>query len=99
MIIIGLVPDFNLEMLGYIPSFLDDADPRPAREQFNERYQSGWWPLPNFALDGITLRYPGDPPLKPYALIEFRDENILIYEGDIVVILQPDGSFEGARMD
>lgn len=99
MIIRLLHPRATFEHLGFIPSFLDEADPRPAREQFDERYVSGWWPLPKFKLDGTTLKYPGDPPLKPYALIEFRDEIILVYEHDLVVIVQPDGGFEGARMD
>lgn len=97
--IVLLHPRATQEHLGFIPGFLDEADPRPAREQFDDRYVGGWRPLPKFRLDGVTLRYPGDPPMKPYAMIQFRDEIILAYEGDFVVIVQPDGSFEGARMD
>jgi hypothetical protein len=99
MIITLLHPRATIEHLGFIPGFLDEADPRAAREQFDEHYVSGWHPLPKFRLDGERLLYPGDPPLRPYARINFREEAILIYEGDFVVIVQPDGSFEGARMN
>jgi hypothetical protein len=101
MKIIMLHPKATPAHLGFIPSFLFENDPRPAKQQFNERYVSGWRPAPpNCKLDARNrLLYPGDPPLKPYAIIEFRDETILIYEGDWVCILQPDGSFEACRMD
>ena len=36
-------PRATPDMLGYVPGFLVDSDPRPAREQFNERYRFGGW--------------------------------------------------------
>ena len=36
---------------GLIPSFLDLDDPRPAREQFNERYVAGWNKFEGFTFD------------------------------------------------
>ena len=94
-------PDHDV---GLIPDFLDVDDPRPAGEQFQERYvYGGWHPQTGFTCDAKSgrfwLRYPGDPPLKPLAVIPFRSEMILIYPGAYVAIFQPDGSFEACRMD
>jgi hypothetical protein len=100
---IGLHPAVTVEHLGYLPGFLDLADTRKAAAQFNERYvHGGWRPFgqDEFTLGANnTLRYPGDPPLKPIAMAMLRDEMILLYECSIVVIVQPDRSFEVARMD
>ena len=65
------------KMLGFIPDFLHDLDPRPAAVQFNEAYAHGvgWhsfgkgkWKLklPDWAnehelLSTAALTYPGDP--------------------------------------
>jgi hypothetical protein len=89
---------------GFIPTFLDEADPRKAAEQFNERYvYGGWHPQSGFTVTkspiGPVLHYPGDPPMAPLALIALRDERIFIYRHAYVAIFQPDGSFEACRMD
>lgn len=102
MDIILLQPDVSIDQeIGMIPHFLNEDDPRPAREQFNDHYAhgGGWQPMSNFRLQDNTLFYPGDPPLKPIAGFNFRDELILIYRLGIVATVQPDGSFEVARMD
>jgi hypothetical protein len=93
--------NFHPDHVGFIPSFLVDNDPRPAREQFNERYCGGWRPQEGFTVhDGApTLHYPGDPPLKPLAVMVWRDETIFIYPYGYVSIFQTDGSFEACRMD
>lgn len=87
--------------LGYIPSFLSENDPRPAREQIIDNYVGGWLPLVNFVLqsDGLTLKYPGDPALHPMWQAELRDETIVVYQHAWVMIKQKDGSFEVARLD
>ena len=86
--------------VGYLPSFLHEEDPRPAREQFDQRYiHGGWRPTSGGTIRNFVMYYPGDPPLVPIAMITFRDEIILLYPGDFVAIVQPDGSFEVARMD
>lgn len=88
------------EVLGFIPSFLDPDDPRPAAEQFNARYIAGWHPFEGFTLLGNgDLKYTGDPPLHPLAMTNLRDEQITFYEYAWVMIMQPDGSWEVARMD
>jgi hypothetical protein len=101
--VLFLHPRATMDHIGLIPSFLVEADPRPAREQFDERYSfgGGWHPMANFKLDPKTfaLKYPGDPAFKPIARIPFRKEQIYIYEHAFVCIVQEDGSFEAARMD
>lgn len=97
-------PKARPEMLGYVPAFLDDADPRPAREQFNERYGhgGGWRPITGMSLDGDFLRserYPNDPVYMLVAETRLRDEIILYFGRSYVVIVQPGGSYEVARMD
>ncbi len=102
MIWIARHPQFDPEMLGLIPAFLDEADPRPAREQIDENYRhgGGWSPQPKFKMlpDG-NLSYPGDPPLLLLAETRLRDELIRFYDLSYLAIVQPDGSFEAARLD
>lgn len=101
MTYIGLDPRFDMEQLGYLPGFLSEDDPRPAREQLDSNYQhgGGWRPLPGWERNGWIITYPGDPPLKPFALTHLRDETIVFYPHAQVMIVQPDGAFEVARMD
>jgi hypothetical protein len=97
-----LHPKMTQEHLGLLPGFLDESDPRSAREQFNENYAhgGGWNPFEGFKmLDGYALKYPGDPAHKPLAKAKFRDELILYYQYSWVVVMQPDGSWEVTRMD
>jgi len=92
----------SIDMLGYIRFFLFEDDPRSAREQFAERYAmgGGWNPMPKWERLGETrIKYPGDPPLIPIAWTTLRDERILVYPHAWVMILQPNGDFEVARMD
>ena len=88
--------------VGFIPTFLDTNDPRPAKEQFAERYEYGGWRNQDgfTAVDGTpVLKYPGDPPLHPIAMMALRDEAIFVYLHGYVAIFQKDGSFEACRMD
>lgn len=97
-----LHPRATMEHLGYIPGFLSEDDPRPAKEQLHANYAhgGGWRPMSNFKLMNLNaLQYPSDPVLLPIASTKLRNETICIYECAIVAIVQPDGSFEAARMD
>lgn len=98
MLFDGTPPD----ALGLLPHMLDPADKRTAREQFDAKYPhgGGWRPMSGFKLEkqGI-LRYPGDPPFKPIAMMRHHNEVVLFYPCAIVMILQSDGKFEVARMD
>lgn len=93
-------------MWGLILSFLDEDDPRPAREQFNDRYIAGWNKFEGFTMvdpKKRVIQYRGadgnDPPLAPLSDILFRKERLLIYDYGWVMIVQPNGSWEVARMD
>ena len=86
---------------GYIPTFLDEADPRPAQEQFDERYVSGWHPLPGWQFDARrkSIQYPDDPVLVPLAVMRLRNQKIYVYRSAWVAIVDADGAYEVARMD
>lgn len=85
------------EVLGFIPQFLSDFDPRPAAEQFDEAYAhgGGWhsfgkgkWKLSlaDSAMSGLygasTLRYPGDSAFRIIAHTILHEVNPNpMYEG------------------
>lgn len=98
-----LHPDVTIEVLGFLPEMLHELDPRSASRQFNERYAhgGGWRPQAGFKLNAksLELQYPGDPPFRPIAKTKLRDETIILYDHEIVAIVQADGSFEACRMD
>jgi hypothetical protein len=98
MTFVGCPPD----AWGFIPGYLDEADPRPARAQFDERYPGGWSPAPTalkFERKQMVLTYPGDPPFAARGALQFRGELLILFESDFVVILQSDGTWQCARMD
>jgi hypothetical protein len=93
-------PQFHPDMLGIIPSFLYERDERPASKQIETAYISGWLPMKGFTmLPNGNLSYPGDPPLQLLAETKLRDEVIRFYDCEWLAIVQPDGSFEVARLD
>jgi len=95
-------PGVTPEHLGLIPYFLNENDPRPAREQFDANYShgGGWRPQNGFKmLDSGDLKYPGDPAMPVWAETRLRDEVIHFYQYGYVAICQGDGSFEVCRMD
>lgn len=98
-----LHPQANQEMLGYLPGFLDAGNPAPAKEQLDRNYRhgGGWNPFKGHKMskDKLELRYPGDPPMRAIGVTTLRDETIIMYESGWVAIIQPDGSYEVARMD
>jgi hypothetical protein len=95
-----LHPKMTLAHLGYIPIFIDDKSPFSAKEQINTNYVSGWIPFKGFKLtEENHLTYPGDPILKPLAKAQLRDEVIYFYDSSWVCIVEPDGSYEVARLD
>lgn len=99
-----IVLDNNYDIIngvGFLPTFLDLDDPRPAREQFHENYAhgGGWRHMKGFVRKGVVLHYAGDPPFHPIAVMLFRDEQVFIYRHGFVAIVQPDESFTVSRMD
>ena len=98
----GLTVSQVSDLIGLIPAFFEEDDPRPATAQINDRYAhgGGWHPISGWKLlnDGSIL-YEGDPPLSPVAWTHLRDETIIIYRYAWVAIIATDGSFEVARCD
>ncbi len=92
-------PKATFQMLGFLPEFWDERDPRPAKEQANENYVAGWHPFTGFKMEAGGLKYPGDPLMHLLAEARLRDETIKVYEHAWVAIVQKDGSFETCRMD
>lgn len=96
---------YRLADLGMLATMLTESDPRPAAEQFNERYNHGgdWQPTTTrrwkLNLEKQSLTYPGDPPLYPIAWGVLRDERIYVFQHSWVCIVQENGNFEVARMD
>jgi len=100
MIWIAKHPQFHPDMLGIIPTFFSEEDPRPASEQIASEYIGGWSPFSGFKmLPNGDLSYPGDPPTVLLAETRLRDEVIRFYDSAWLAIIQPDGSFEVARLD
>lgn len=96
-----LHPRMTYEHLGFLPDFFSEHDPRPAKEQINSNYRfGGWQKFDGFKLGADnSLKYPGDPSLEPLAQAQLRDELIILYQSSWVAIIQPDRSFEVARID
>ena len=96
-----LRPGFPQKGLGYLPSFLSESDPRSAREQLDAGYKrfGGWKPFHGFTMTEGGLKYPNDPYHPLLAETKLRDEVIRLYKGSWVAVIQPDGSYEIARMD
>lgn len=95
-----LDPRMTLDHLGFLPEFLSDHDPRPAKEQFAANHHPGWRAFKGFVKGADnSLTYPGDPPQPVLAQTKLRDELICYYYHSWVAIIQPDGTFEVCRMD
>ena len=94
----------DLSLVGYLPSFLDERDPDPAAKQIDKNYQhgGGWHPQKGWELldaEWMVMKYPGDPAVQPIAVAKLRDERLYFYPHQYLCIIQPDRSFEMARVD
>lgn len=89
--------------LGFLPDILREDDPRPVKDQLEDRYAhgGGWRPIKGFKMRaGHVLRYPGDRPFRPSAIAQFGDEKVIFYRaGSLLAVIQPDKSFEVTRVD
>jgi len=95
-------PQATPEMLGFLPEFLSEEDPRPAKEQidFNYSHGGGWCPFKGFKmLPNGNLKYPGDPETELLAETKLREETIRFYNHSWCAIIQSDGSYEISRVD
>jgi hypothetical protein len=97
-----LHPNCTLEHLGFLPGWLDENDPTPAKEQLGRNYMhgGGWRPFTGFKMiREFCLKFPGDPILRPIAQFKLHNEFIFMYDHAWVSIVQPDKTFEVCRMD
>lgn len=94
--------------LGYLPEMISEDDPRPVKDQLNERYAhgGGYDPLPGWVYDpkSHSIKYPGDPALRPLATGLLHggmesEELLFFYESDWLCIVQKDGSYAVTRVD
>ena len=97
-------PDDRVQQaLGLIPQFLSEDNPGSAKTQFHNNYRhgGGWSPMKGFTFnkESLTLSYPGDPPMRAYAMAMLRAEIIYIFDHAWVLIWQSNGDWEVARMD
>lgn len=84
-------PDALRDAMGILPLWVDDQDPRPAKEQFEEKYQFGCFPMTGGTVDEEgTFWYPGDPPMPPIGKIERSQETVYFYQYAIVATVQKD---------
>jgi len=93
----------NEEVLGLIPHFFSEADPRTAAQQLDDAYQhgGGWRPMKGWKAGPVgELAYPGDSPMQPIAVATLHDNEIIrFYPHAWVSITQTDSSFEVSRVD
>jgi hypothetical protein len=99
----------SVEVWGLIPYFLDENDPRGAKEQFADKYVGGWSPFEGFKLDtrNMELSYSDDPPMKPISVLLWnapegkrRPEMVFLYESSWVMVIDPSTeTWEVSRMD
>ena len=94
-----LHPRATPDMLGFLPEFFSEDDPRGAVEQFDDAYQGGWHDMKGFTFDPktMTLDYPGDPPTKALAMTMLREEFIILFQHEWLMVLQKDGSHRICR--
>jgi hypothetical protein len=87
----------------FLVDIFDEKDPRPAREQAQERYAhgGGWCLMDGFSLRTGSILYPGDPPFARLSscVLPLTGEEVILFDCGFVAIVQKDGSFEVARMD
>jgi hypothetical protein len=90
-----LRPRFTLEQFGKLPAYLDETDARPAAEQLVER----WQPIEGaFRLEGSALCGDGQAH-ELLGAIHLRYELVMLFENDLVAIVQSDRSFEVNRIE
>lgn len=97
------------KVLGYMPYIVSDFDLRPFKVQINERYAhgGGWapygegeWALTLNKGEPALIKYPGDPVYVERARISNRlGETLILFPYSVVALVQPDMTFEVARMD
>ena len=96
----------NMDVVGpYLPHCFSHDDPRPAARQVHTAYKhgGGWQPFTGFKLikklDRYRLVYPGDPDMMELSRATLRDETIVFFQMSWLAIIQPDETYEVARVN
>lgn len=98
-------PRADIDMLGYVPLFITRTSDVPLKKQFDAEYVSGWktsaskWVRDT---ERNTLQgHPEDPPFPMIARYQHKPTGELLefYTSCFTAIVQPDGTFEVARLD
>lgn len=96
-------PGVDFRQFLILIGFLDELDPKSAREQLDAGYapHGGWIPFHGFVMTAdARLLYEGDPPLPWMLRATLREETVYVYEyGWVAVVNESDDTFEVARMD
>ena len=90
------------DLLGLIPSFFRESDPRSAIEQIDEAYAhgGGWRPIPGWTFDAESMEITyGDETYRPFAYATLHGETIFVYPYAWVCVVAADGTFQVARID
>lgn len=102
----GLVhPHANCDMVGYIPSFIDNSSDVPLIEQINAEYISGWHksdqPWKRDLKSNTMWACDEDQPFRMIARYHHKPtgEYLEFYESSFTAVVKPDGTFEVARLD
>lgn len=100
--------DNAVELLGYIPSFLDPRSNESATRQISTAYAhgGGWQSFHGFILENpskgnAALLYPGDPPMREVGrtYLPLTEEEVIVFAHAWVAVVQKDGSYDVARLD
>jgi hypothetical protein len=82
--------------LGFLPAFLNERDPRPAKEQINSAYQH-WNPLVGFKLmvsgtdplDSVLEHVQSEERMEALAMCRLGSEWVFLFEYEFVAIWHP----------
>jgi hypothetical protein len=99
----------NEEAAGMLPEILRPDDPRPVKEQLNDRYSHGGGFM---ASKGFTFKKEGDKAILSYEIEDddpeiyqewsrskVNDEELYLFDASFMAIVQPDGTYEVTRVD
>ena len=78
---------------GYLPTLIQEDDPRSAFAQLKDRYNPHIQPMRGFKVHhpqgGAWLTYPGDPIIHEVSRARLRDEVLILFEHSWLLILTP----------
>lgn len=102
---------YDPECLGILPAIIHPNSNQSAKEQIEVEYSHGGGYLPfgdgKFTLENwpeigrARLRYPGDPAFGEIArcVINATKETCILFDSELVAVVQYNGDFEIIRMD